>query len=299
MRNKKALVTITIGEKYQHMFNTMCREGWAKYCERHGYDLIVIDAPLDLSERAQKRSPAWQKLLILSQNWSQNYEQLVWVDSDVLINYHIAPAICQNVPVSKVGAVDEYGIPTTELFTLGLHRLYRWYESQGYDYINNIDAKSYYSNRGFDNFVNFSEIKVVQTGVFVCSPKFHRALFESVYYNYEDFHGAEFNYEMPALSYNLVSKNQVYWISNRFNFCVQNVTAVFYPEQLMKDQISDISLSLTERILRKFKILKDSKPSSLPHRYLQTIYECSFFMHFASCTQLMSFVDQSYSEGSR
>jgi CRISPR/Cas system-associated protein Cas5 (RAMP superfamily) len=77
---KKAIVTITLGETFKKMFNELCRENWQKYCDKYSYDLIIINEPLDTTERSKKRSPSWQKLLILSQDWSQNYERIVCLD---------------------------------------------------------------------------------------------------------------------------------------------------------------------------------------------------------------------------
>jgi hypothetical protein len=100
MKNrKKAIVTLALGEKYVAMFEKMCRDEWENYCVKFGFDLIVIKQPLDISDRAIKRSPAWQKLLILSQDWSKKYEQIVWIDTDILINCQNSPDICQGTPV--------------------------------------------------------------------------------------------------------------------------------------------------------------------------------------------------------
>ena len=59
--------------------------------------------------------------------------------------------------------------------------------------------------------------QVVQTGVLVLSPTHHRALFEKVYYEYEDKGGREFHMEMPPLSYELLKADLVHWIDGRFN----------------------------------------------------------------------------------
>ena len=64
----KCLVTLTLGESYKKRFEEYSRASWVSYCNRHSIQLIVLDKPLDDSLRAQKRSPAWQKLLMLSQD---------------------------------------------------------------------------------------------------------------------------------------------------------------------------------------------------------------------------------------
>ena len=48
---KKAIVTLTIGKKYENLFNTYCKNSWEKYCDKFDYDLIVINQNLDDSEK--------------------------------------------------------------------------------------------------------------------------------------------------------------------------------------------------------------------------------------------------------
>lgn len=57
MGNAKAIVTLAIGEEYRHQWRTVCRANWQAYADKHGYDLICIDRPLDDSKRARGRSP--------------------------------------------------------------------------------------------------------------------------------------------------------------------------------------------------------------------------------------------------
>lgn len=96
MKKSKAIVTLAIVEEYLQIWKSFAQDNWQKYADKYGYDLICIDTPLDTSERAQARSPAWQKCLILSQEFSQNYEQIVWIDLDILINTSIAPSIVES-----------------------------------------------------------------------------------------------------------------------------------------------------------------------------------------------------------
>lgn len=255
---KKAIVTIAIGDKYLAIFNNVCYENWNIYCDKFGYHLIVIAHPLDYSERASNRSPAWQKLLILSQPWSNDYERIVWIDLDVIINNNNAYDICDAVPVDKVGAVDAYSIPTKEIHDIALCQLYDYWKSCSIPFLDNKTPSKYYTNRG----INGEGLSyVVQTGVFACSPIHHKEIFEKIYYNYEDTHGAEWNYEMPAMSYELIKNNAVHWISPEFNFCVSNIEAAFYN-------------------------------GMNPIEYLPQIYNLSIFMHFAGCIDKMPITSQ-------
>jgi hypothetical protein len=72
----RALVTLAIGDRYRDMFERHCRSNWSVYAERHGCDLIVIDTPIDRTERAFARSLHWQKCLILEHEQVENYRQV-------------------------------------------------------------------------------------------------------------------------------------------------------------------------------------------------------------------------------
>jgi hypothetical protein len=223
MSERRAIVTLAIGESFRRRWREICEPNWRGYAERHGYDLICVDEPLDMSERACLRSPAWQKCLILSQPFSARYDRMVWLDSDILIAPG-APDVCAGVPVEKVGAVDEFGIPSPALHRLIRRKQYAHWRRLGVPFIDNPNPRSYYSvyglSRGFDH--------VVQTGVMVLSPKHHRDMLERTYRGYED-KGPGWNYEMRPLSYEMLSANCVHWIDPRFNFLFGIYQSLHYP----------------------------------------------------------------------
>jgi hypothetical protein len=282
--HKKALVTLAVGERYEQMFNRYCQKSWKSYCHKYAYDLIVITHPLDQSRRALERSAAWQKLLILSQEWSSQYEQVVWVDTDIMINPDISPDIAKIVPVDKVGAVESYSIPTRGIYTVALQRQYRHWRAQNADFVDNATPGQYYEARGIPG----GDLDhVAHTGVLVCSPQAHRELFEHVYYHYEDEHKSpEWNYEMPALSYELVKNNLVEWLPEQFNFCVGELTAAFYPFLFENAQ-----KPLIERVLTKLSATMNigalAPKAALRRQCLKNIYELGYFIHFAGCSHLM------------
>ena len=105
MNAKAALVTLAVGEPILAYWNEHCKWNWTQYAQLHGYDLHVITEPLDPSDRAAARSPAWQKCLLLGQPSLQRYRQVVLLDADVVINYQAAPPIAECVPEEKVGGV--------------------------------------------------------------------------------------------------------------------------------------------------------------------------------------------------
>jgi hypothetical protein len=269
---KKAIVTLAVGSKYQRNFDVNCRGNWEVYCKKFGYELIVISEQLDASERAQKRSPAWQKLLILSQDWSVQYDRIVWIDSDIIINNGIAPDVSESCPIEKVGAVESGSIPTKEISKIVSERMRRQWEKDGVKFLNNPTPGSYYTSRGIPG----GELnEIVQTGVVVSSPRHHREIFQRIYNSYEDTHGAEWNYEMPAMSYELLKAGVVHWLPAPFNHVIGRMLAAFYPEAVKQPTKWQ---SKIDKYAKKWGFY------TVPPRLLaplRNIYNLSYFLHFA------------------
>lgn len=286
--NKKAIVTLAIGDKYIRLFNELCRKNWESYCEMHNYDLIVINQKLDLSARAQQRSPAWQKLLICSQEWSSNYQYIVWMDADILINLRDASDICAQLPQNKVSAVDAWSIPSHRHHKIGLENLYTYWDRVGKKYVHNLSPESYYRNRGIHCQEDMTS--VMQTGVFVCSPKFHKDIFEHIYFNYEDEFGPEYNYEMPAMSYELINNNFHNWIDPKFNWCVTDIASSYYPF-LFHGRQNRILNSLSHRAKRALGY-DELAFETRKLQALESIFLLGQFVHFAHCAHWMKSVSK-------
>jgi hypothetical protein len=218
-----AIVTLAVGRRYASLWHAVCEPGWRRYCDRHGYDLVCLEEPLDTSERASGRSPSWQKCLILGQPFARRYEQVVWVDADILPNPD-APAVADTVPVERVGAVDEYSMPDRETHARTLAKLYRRWDADGIQYVHNLSTAEYYERAGLPA----EHDAVVQAGVMVLSPAHHRELLEDVYHRYDDL-GPGFNYEMRPLSYELLRAGVVDWLDPRFNYIWGHYKALHFP----------------------------------------------------------------------
>ncbi|MBE9224311.1 tetratricopeptide repeat protein [Phormidium sp. LEGE 05292] len=285
MKQSKAIVTLAIGEKYLQFWQRFAQENWQNYADKHGYDLICIDKPLDTSERAQARSASWQKCLILSQEFSQQYERIVWIDSDILINTSSAPCIVEGVPIEKVGAVDYWSSPTPELLAQTLEREYDYWESLGIPFIKEYTAKDYYTNYGLPSHFE----KIVQAGVMVLSPHYHREICEKAYFDYEEKGGPEWHYEMRPLSYELLKADCVHWIDHRFNLCLYPYMMLHYPF-LLDNLPPDYSLLAEPKIPLDLGVLSHHIQKKI---CATTAFINSFFLHFAGCGEMIHIVDLS------
>jgi hypothetical protein len=193
MSERTAIVTLAIGDQFGERWHRLCEENWQRYADRHGYDLICIEEPLDASERALGRSPSWQKLLVPGQPFAENYERIVWVDTDVLFGREARPIAGQG-PHHLVGAVDEVAMQRPDLRRL-LHP----------------DPPSEYVEAGLSQTFD----QVVQGGVLVVSPEHHREEFERIYDEFEDGPGTVL--EMRPLSHELLRGDLVHWLDPEFN----------------------------------------------------------------------------------
>lgn len=283
-KNIKAIVTLIVGKKYEEMYEKYCRKSWEDYSEKYSYDLILLKDSLDNSQRSRNRSIAWQKLLILSQSWSKDYEQIVWLDSDIIVNSRNAPCVASLVPINKIGGVESYSIPSKEIYKVGQKRSFDRISDEDSNFIKCPTPESFYINRGIPG---HGIQEVLQTGMFVCSPKFHRELLENIYFNYEDNNGGEYCYEMPAMSYEVIKNEEVFWLSPLFNFCVNDIIFGYYPFLFEKEHFS-----IFERISNKFLKLVNSnhnvtKNFVFKRNAIKTIIDNSYFTHFAGATEIM------------
>jgi hypothetical protein len=227
MTRSKAIVTLVIGDRYRCQWEELCRRNWAQYADKHGYDLLCLDKPLDSSARAAARSPAWQKCLILSTNFAKSYEQIVWVDSDILINKNLAPSIASCVPIEKVGGVNLWAAPGAAEFQRALFRLNQIWRSPEMQ----PRAADFYTSWGLPN--GFDE--VITTSVLVLSPRHHKELLEHVYYDYEDRGDPAWNYEMRPLSYEIIKSGAVTMLDCRFSTSWSVQMALHYPFLLTRE----------------------------------------------------------------
>jgi hypothetical protein len=103
------LATIAIGESYLNSWETYSLPTWKKYCEKHELGLVVFDEDLiDKTSPAWKKA-TWQKMLmgIYLAEHLQKVNNVCYIDSDFLINYH-APDIFDFYDPATIGLVSQY-----------------------------------------------------------------------------------------------------------------------------------------------------------------------------------------------
>jgi hypothetical protein len=223
--HKHAIVTIILGDHYIATWLRLCRLSWARYAAAFGYDLIVIAHPLDTSSRAQARSPAWQKLLILNQPWSERYERMVWLDSDILIGPRAPDILAAAGPADKISLamVGARGSDAERMILL--ERLHgAQFRPDAGRVVWDQEVMKHYRDHGIPE-----RAVMCNTGVLVLSPAQHRDLFRHCYAAEDS--GARL-YEQPLLSHEIFERDLAFELNTRFNWGIQESLLLYVPEIL-------------------------------------------------------------------
>lgn len=207
-----ALVTLAAGAKLASLVARAARPSWRRYCQKHGYDLVVFEDLLDRSARAAARSPAWQKCLVADNDVLKGYSAACWIDADIIINDRAAEPVFAGVDRAAVGAVEGWASPTVESYAQFLGRLRREASDSDREKID-LGAESYYARFGLAT----DYPTVAQTGVLVFNPRDHGPIFRDVYDRYEDRGSPDWHYEMRPLSFELHRQAKIHWLDPRFN----------------------------------------------------------------------------------
>lgn len=218
--SRKALVTVACGPrgpKYQAAWKNVFSRSWRPYAERHGYDVILIDDYIDPTSRATERPPHWQKCLILEHPDVQGYDHVVWLDVDIMINFHQAPCIVGHHDDDRVGLISyrqANRIDARHVF-LREDRMDRWGEALPDLAAHNRDLRragaygDLYVRAGLPGDVD----DYTNTGVLVLRPH-HREVMRHIYDTYEN---DECLVDNMPISYHLLKNNLHAFIDPRFN----------------------------------------------------------------------------------
>ena len=198
------LVTIAIGEHYLQQYNMLFRKSHETYAKKYGYDFKVISDYLDKT-LCNTDAITFNKILVCSQEWSKEYDFIVLIDADILINKN-APAIHTSMNFDDcIGIINEYSQPTNEI-RLKIQRMMGW-ES---------NAKEYYKLAQLD----INTEMVFNTGVMVFQPKIHHEFLESIYkkYVYNSInHPRRYHYEQSCIGYELQKQKKYKILENKWN----------------------------------------------------------------------------------
>lgn len=256
MPNRKALVTLLIGDSYRQGWQAHYRSTWAAYAERYGYDIVTIGDWIDSGPTARARSPHWQKCLILEHPDVRGYADVVWLDADVLINHHEAPCIVSAHGGEGIGALSYNALNRADPRRLAAReersrRLFADLQGETPERTA-VSAGDRYRRAGLPDDVD----DWTNTGVLVLKPR-HRELLRHVYETgIENEHSL---FDNMALSYHIMAAGEFAPFDPRFNTDLYFELLESYPFLLFAEYGSSL-------LLRTLAI--------------NTIFLNSFFLHF-------------------
>lgn len=201
---KVLLVSIAIGDKYLEEYNRLFRPSHENYARKCGYDFRVVEDFLD-KEHTDKSTVSLNKILVCSQPWSEDYEYIVYVDADVVINIRAPPIVESQKFGNKIGIVNEYDQVQVPDYKF-VQKVLNWGNT----------ASEYYAMAG----LTIDTEVMLNTGVMVFQPKKHREFLDAVYNCYIDRavnHFRSFHFEQSVIGYEMQKQNMYTILNPKFN----------------------------------------------------------------------------------
>lgn len=257
--HNKAIVTLLIGDEYLQIWRTLSMNSWLSYADKFGFDVIAILSPLDESDRGKSRSPAWQKLLILDQAWSQHYDRIVWMDSDIVIS-NSAPDIIDSAPDrEKIGVCTD-----VQLSVVDRHVYHERLRNMEMRPAEQMEQHFRYCTNMHNHLVNGAVWQEeFNTGVMVFAPDRHNGLLTGLYYDGKV--STSPRHEQPFLSALINHRKLASFLSKRFNMEVNPIIVLSqFSQGPITEQIMPVFLDFLRNELKK-----------------------SYFLHFAGSMNLM------------
>ena len=167
---KCCLVTICIGEKYLEEYNRLFRSSQEKYAKKSGYDFKIITD--FISKNKHDNLINMNKWLLCELEWSNNYDFIIFIDADIIINEN-APTIHNEYDFgNKIGVVNQ-SQPTLQARIDG--QIHKGFE---------VTAKDYYKKHAK---LVFDGDHIINSGVIVIQPKIHKKYLSDLAVRFEPY----------------------------------------------------------------------------------------------------------------
>lgn len=189
-----AIATVAIGENHRSAHDAIFRPSVERYVARHGHDLVVFEDFLVPAGERTGHMAVFEKLRVPYHERLAGYDRVMVLDVDVLVSASAPPLDSLDLG-GRIGIVDEWCQPSGEG-----HRKFQ--EINGLP----VTAPGYHALSGF----RIETERVLNSGMFVCSPELHGPLFRDLVARHAEIHRTHPrgpHYEQSVLSYELQTRD--------------------------------------------------------------------------------------------
>lgn len=200
---KCCLVTICIGEKYLDQYNSLFKDSQEKYAKKCGYDFKVITGYI--GELKHPDLISFNKILVSEYSWNKDYDFIIFVDADIIINENTPPLHSQYEFGDNIGVVNQ-SQPTLQ--ARHLCQAHKGYE---------VTASEYYKIKSD---LDIETDHIINTGVLVIQPKIHMKFLRAIFDKYSQKqigHPCKFHYEQSVIGYEIQKANKYYFMDMKWN----------------------------------------------------------------------------------
>lgn len=197
------LVTICIGDKYLQEYNKLFRPSQEKYAKKCGYDFKVITEYITVPKHPHLIS--FNKILVCDYNWNKDYDFIIFIDADIIININSPPIHKEFEFGDKIGVVNQSQPSLQARLLCQKHK--------GYE----VTAKDYYKLKSNHN---IETDHIINTGVLVIQPKLHKLFLRNIFESYSNKQIGNkngFHYEQSVIGYEIQKNNMYFFMDMRWN----------------------------------------------------------------------------------
>ena len=197
------LTTVCIGDKYIQQYNELFREFHEEYAEKSGYDFKIITDYIQ-----EPKTPSvisLNKLLVCNCDFDKEYDYIIFIDADILINKNAPPLHTYYDFGDKIGVVHQ---SQPDLNARILTQKARGYE---------VTAKEYYKLKSNHT---IETDHIINTGVLVLQPKKHKDFLQRIFDTYcksQINNKAGFHYEQSVIGYEFQKHTIHYFMDMKWN----------------------------------------------------------------------------------
>lgn len=200
---KCCLVTICIGEKYLKEYNKFFKPSQEKYAKKWDYDFKILTDYI--KEPKHPHLISLNKILVCDYQWDKEYDYIIFVDADIVINENTPPIHNEYNFGDKIGVVNQSQPTLQARIETQIHR--------GFE----ITAKDYYRSKS-KHIIETQHI--INTGVLVIQPKKHKLFLRNIfdtYYKKQINNKSGFHYEQSVIGYEIQKNNMHFFMNMKWN----------------------------------------------------------------------------------